>query len=98
MNLKILPSAFEDLKKSREFYASQSLDLGEYFFDSLFADIDSLLLYAGIHQQYFDYHRKLSSTFPYAIYYKVENSTEIIVYRVLDCRQNPEVIKGNLSK
>ncbi len=98
MKLKILPSAFEDLIKGREFYELQSTDLGEYFFDSLFSDIDSLLLYAGIHQEYFGYYRKLSSTFPYAIYYKIENLKEIIVYRVLDCRQNPETTKDNLSK
>ena len=98
MKIEVLPSAFSDLKKGREFYQIQSNNLGEYFFDSLFSDIDSLILHAGVHQKYFDYYRKLSNTFPYAIYYKVENRNEIIIYRVLDCRQNPEKTTKQLSK
>ncbi len=49
MQLRILPSAFKDLEHGRAFYAEHGEGLGEYFLDSLFADIDSLLLYAGIH-------------------------------------------------
>lgn len=50
MKLKSLESAIEDLHRSREFYARHGEGVGEYFLDSLFSDIDSLLLYAGIHQ------------------------------------------------
>ncbi len=49
MKLRILPSAVKDLHRSREFYARQSESLGDYFLDSLFSDIDSLELYAGVH-------------------------------------------------
>jgi hypothetical protein len=38
-----------DLSEGRLFYEKQGEGLGEYFFDSLFSDIDSLTLYAGIH-------------------------------------------------
>jgi hypothetical protein len=51
MQLRILPSAFDDLDRSRAFYAAHGEELGDYFLDSLFADIDSLALYAGIHIQ-----------------------------------------------
>lgn len=45
MNLKILPSANEDLINGYHFYEGQSQGLGSYFLDSLFSDIDSLFIY-----------------------------------------------------
>ena len=72
MRIKILSSAVDDLHAGRLFYEKQGEGLGEYFFDSLFSDIDSLLLYAGIHQKFFGYHRLLSKRFPYAVYYTLE--------------------------
>jgi plasmid stabilization system protein ParE len=89
VKVKILPRALEDLDRGRRFYARQRKSLGDYFLDALFADIDSLELYAGIHMKVFDYHRLLAGRFPYAVYYKVDGET-CIVYRVLDCRQEPE--------
>lgn len=95
MNIKILSSAHEDLKIGRNFYEQQSPELGDYFFDSIFSDIDSLILYAGIHQKYHGYFRKLSNVFPYAIYYRIKDST-VIIWRVLDCRQEPFKIINKL--
>ena len=96
MKIKILSSAYDDLRKGRIFYEVQAENLGDYFFDSLFSDIDSLMLYAGIHQEYFGYYRLLSRRFPYAIYYKIENNN-IVVWRVLDCRQEPEKTELQLT-
>jgi plasmid stabilization system protein ParE len=87
--VKILPRALEDLDRGRRFYARQRGSLGDYFLDTLFADIDSLELYAGIHMKVFDFHRLLAKRFPYALYYKVDGET-CVVFRVLDCRQEPE--------
>ena len=61
MKLKILSSAVEDLFKARLFYERQGEGLGDYFFDSLFSDIDSLTLYGGIHAKFHGYHRMLSN-------------------------------------
>jgi len=94
--IKILPSAIEDLHQGRLFYEKQQSELGEYFFNSLFSDIDSLLLYAGIHVEISRHYRLLSRRFPYAIYYKVEGEF-IIVHRVLDLRQNPRKTEDALS-
>jgi plasmid stabilization system protein ParE len=88
MRLRILPSALEDLDRARTFYARHGEELGEYFLDSLFADIDALALYAGIHYQIWGFYRMLARRFPYAIYYKVEADV-CTVWRVLDCRRNP---------
>lgn len=97
MKLRILPSAVRDLHRGREFYARQSDSLGDYFLDSLFSDIDSLELYAGVHAQFLGYHRLLARRFPFAVYYKVDGES-CIVWRVLDCRQNPAKTAGALKK
>ena len=75
MTIRILGSALEDLHAGRQFYENQVEGVGEYFFNALFADIDSLALYAGIHQKIFGYHRLLAKRFPYAIYYKMTIQT-----------------------
>ena len=66
------------------------------FLDSLFSDIDSLELYAGVHMQVFDAHRLLARRFPFAIYYKVEDDI-CLVLRMLDCRQDRERTKDALK-
>lgn len=50
MRIKILSTALKDLSES--LYEKQGEGLGEYFFDSLFSDIDSLMLYGGIHPKF----------------------------------------------
>ncbi len=96
MRIKILSSAREDLHTGRLFYEAQGEGLGEYFFDSLFSDIDSLVLYAGIHLKVFGYHRLLSKRFPYAVYYTLEDDLAV-VWRVLDLRRHPGKLRRALD-
>ena len=96
MSLRILASAFNDLADGRDFYERQGAGVGEYFLDSLFSDIDSLALYAGIHRKVFGFHRLLSKRFPYAVYYQFDGRNTI-VYRVLDLRQDPRKIRAALK-
>ena len=98
MKIRILSSAFNDLAHGRDFYEQQGEGLGSYFMDSLFSDVDSLMLYAGIHRKVFGFHRLLSKRFPHAIYYQMEMENEVVVYRVLDCRQDPQKIQTALRK
>jgi plasmid stabilization system protein ParE len=72
--------------------------VGDYFLDSLFADIDSLALYAGVHRKVFGFHRLLAKRFPYAIYYRLDPEDVAIVYRVLDCRQDPAKTRRALQR
>jgi len=97
MRIRILSSAVEDLYAGRLFYEKQGEGLGEYFFDSLFSDIDSLVLYAGIHPKVFGYHRLLSKRFPYAVYYTLE-ADFAVVWRVLDLRRHPARIRQALKR
>jgi plasmid stabilization system protein ParE len=92
MKIKVLRSAFEDIASGREFYDRQREGIGVYFFDSLFSEIDSLVLHAGIHRVQFGFHRMLARRFPYAIYHKIVEG-EAVVFRVLDCRRDPKWIR-----
>ena len=85
MKIIILPSVLDDLEDGFQFYEHQQEFLGGYFLDSLFSDIGSLRLYAGIHPKVSGNHRLLSKRLPYAVYYTEESGT-VFVKAVLDCR------------
>jgi ParE toxin of type II toxin-antitoxin system, parDE len=90
MRIEILSDAQDDLLSEARFYERQGAGLGEYFLNALYSDIDSLLIYAGIH-------RALSKRFPYAIFYLFDRDTELVqVYRVLDLRREPSWIRKRL--
>jgi plasmid stabilization system protein ParE len=96
MQIRLTRSAEEDLARGVAFYEMQQQSLGTYFLDSLYADIDSLMLYAGIHAKPVGrFHRALSKRFPFAIYYEVKDDV-ITVVAILDCRQNPGTIRTRL--
>jgi plasmid stabilization system protein ParE len=97
MKIVILPSACHDLADGFEFYENQQNGLGIYFLESLFSDVDSLILFAGIHRKIFNNHRLLSKRFPYAIYYTQESKT-IFVKAVLDCRRDPKIHRLKLRR
>lgn len=50
MRIELLDEAKDDLIQGFHFYEGREGGLGAYFLDCLFSDIDSLLVYAGIHQ------------------------------------------------
>lgn len=96
MKIKILEAASQDLMEGYWFYENQQVGLGAYFLNSLFSDIDSLTIYAGIHPIYFEkYHRLLSKRFPFIVYYLIDNNT-VLIYSVLDCRKKPSWIRKKL--
>ena len=97
MKIKILSSASQDLIDGYYFYDKQAESVGSYFLDSLYSDIDSLVITAGVHQKYFEnYYRLLSNRFPFAVYYKVENDFAN-VYAVLDTRRKPAWKRNKLQ-
>jgi plasmid stabilization system protein ParE len=97
MKIRILASASQDLVDGYWFYEKQAEGIGGYFLDTLYSDIDSLAINAGIHPLHFGkYHRLLSRRFPFAVYYRVERGT-VLVYAVLDCRRQPAWIRDRLK-
>lgn len=71
--------------------------VGDYFLDSILSDLDSLVLFAGVHPIHFQFHRMLSKRFPFAIYYEVEEDV-VSVYAILDLRRDPLWLSKRLSE
>ncbi len=70
---------------------------GDYFVESILSDLDSLVLYAGIHPIYFGFSRMLPDRFPFGIYYEVEGDVAY-VYAILDLRRDPLWIRSELTR
>ncbi len=95
--IRILEAARLDLIAGYWFYEKQAQGIGRYFLDTLYSDIESLRISAGIHVVCFDkYHRLLSKRFPWSVYYRME-SDEILIYAVIDNRRNPDLIEKRLK-
>ena len=91
----VLAEAVEDIEQARQFYDDQSLGVGDYCVDCLISDIESLILYHGIHLKRFGLHRMLSERFPFGIYYReMESRTEVVA--VLDLRRDPAWLRQEL--
>lgn len=98
MTIVVTESASDDIAEGYLFYEEQYPGLGEYFETSIFADIRSLVLYAGVHEIHFEiYYRRISSRFPYAIYYTLENDT-VLVHAVADTRRDPDRVRYRLQQ
>jgi len=95
MKVVILDYAERDLDDGWSFYEEQEPGVGDYFLDSLSADIESLAWYAGIHSKAGRYYRCLAHTFPYAIYYTLDGEMAR-VWAVMDCRRKPAWIRKQL--
>jgi len=97
VNIKILSAANQDLIDGYYFYENQTQNIGSYFLNSLYSDIDSLAITAGVHEKHFDnYYRSLSKRFPFSIYYKIEDDY-IKVYSILDNRKKPAWTRNKLK-
>lgn len=97
MNIKILDLAERDLIEGFVFYEAQEAGLGSYFLTNLYADIESLKIYAGVHERPFKaYYRLLSRRFPFAVFYKFEGNT-VFIHAVLDCRRDPAWARDRLG-
>jgi hypothetical protein len=90
-NIVILDDARNDLFDGKSFYDVQSLGVGDYFWDSLISDIESLYIHAGVHELHFNCFRMLSKRFPYAIYYQIKSDT-IQVIAILPIKRDPNWI------
>ncbi|HMB96959.1 MAG TPA: hypothetical protein VKM36_00635 [Balneolaceae bacterium] len=98
MKLEILVLARNDLIEGYRFYEKQQSGLGDYFLVNLYADVESLKIFAGIHKKvYKGFYRALSRRFPFAIYYTVEEKT-VKIRSILDCRKDLSEIKEHLKK
>lgn len=96
-NVLVLEDVAIDLEDGRYFYDKKELGVGDYFWDSLLSDIESLVIYAGIHSRKYGFQRMLAKRFPYAIYYEIKDEVAYVV-AVFPMRRNPAWIKTKLKE
>ena len=96
-HIQILSEAETDLEEGRVFYDNQEKGIGNYFWDSLISDIESLIIFAGVHSIVYGYHRMTSKRFPYSIYYDINGDTAYVI-AVLPERKNPTWTAQKLTK
>jgi hypothetical protein len=92
----ILKDVSDDLNDGKAFYDQRESGVGDYFWDSLLADIESLVIFAGIHSTEHGFYRMLAKRFPYAIYYEIVDDVAYVV-AVLPMRRNPAWIKRKIE-
>ena len=95
--IQILSEAETDLEDGRTFYEIQEQGIGDYFWDSLISDIESLVIHAGVHPKVNGFYRMTSRRFPYSIYYSVDKDSAYVI-AVLPEKRNPDWITEKLSK
>ena len=61
MNVEVRNEAHLDIAEGVVFYDRQGYGAGDYFYQRIFEDIDSLSETGGIHERHFGYHRKIAS-------------------------------------
>ena|SRR6056297_1376861 len=88
MKIRLTKGAERDLERGADFYNKIRDGLGVYFTDCLASDIDSLILYAGIHAQADGWHYTFSTRFPFVIWYGLDGDF-VDIFAVLDCRSEP---------
>ncbi len=93
----LLKEAAVDLDEGRFFYDLQEKGVGDYFFDCLISDLESLRFYSGIHRKKLGFYRMFAKRFPFAIYYEIENDI-VEVVAILDMRRNPSLIRSKLGE
>ena len=97
MNISILDPATDDLAEGFWFYESKEYGLGNYFLDTIYAEIDSLEISAGIHPIYDPpYHLMISDRFPFSVYYIVDGD-DVFIEAIIDQRRNPEWVSERLN-
>ena len=96
-NVIALKEVANDLNEGKDFYDQRQEGVGDYFWDSLVSDIESLIIYAGIHIKRYGLHRMLAKRFPYAIYYEIKDDIAYVV-AVLPMRRDPLWIKGKIKE
>ena len=61
----VIEEAVADLENGRLFYEEMQPGMGNYFWDTLLSDLESLIIYGGIYVKEMGFHRMLSKRFPY---------------------------------
>ncbi len=93
IELRILPAVFRDATEAVGWYDVQETGLGERFLSCFRATYVSIrtnpFVYRIVHR---GYRRVLLPTFPYAVYFRLEDETAFIVL-LFHTARNPETLR-----
>ncbi len=95
-DIVLLKEVIDDLKNGEDFYNEKEEGIGDYFWDNLVSDIESLIIYSGVHSKKLDLYRMPAKRFPYAIYYDIKDEVAYVL-AVLPMRRNPVWIEKELK-
>jgi hypothetical protein len=93
----IMEEAVDDLNEGRSFYDLKAPGIGDYFWDCLISDIESLILFAGIHPKKYDFYQMFAKRFPYAVYYEIVQENAYVA-AILPMRRDPAWIVKQLKR
>jgi len=93
----VLKEAVDDLNEGRSFYNFREIGVGDYFWDCLITDIESLIIYAGVHNKKFGLYRMFAKRFPYTVYYEIVKNIAYVV-AVLPMRKDPAWIVKKIKE
>jgi len=95
--LFFLPEVEEDVFSGYLWYEEKAAGLGEEFLRLFYAFSHELVRNPLLHRKVSGtFRRRLLKRFPYAIYFKIENS-KVIVFGLFHCARNPEAIEDTLD-
>lgn len=92
----ITGSALDDMAAAWRFYEATEQGAGDYFEHSMKREIASLASIHGIHRLVHGFHRMTVARFPFAVFYREEESVTLVV-AVLDTRRDPDWIRSQLN-
>ena len=70
-NILVIKEAVDDLNDGRIFYERKEAGIGNYFWDSLIADFESLIIYAGTHKKSHGLYQMPAKRFPSSLAHTV---------------------------
>jgi plasmid stabilization system protein ParE len=97
MKVLISVAAEQDLAAGKDFYSRRGWEIGEYFLESILAELSSLSVMAGIHAKRFGLHCLPCRRFPWTIYYAVHEG-QVMVLAILDDRRDPEWVRRRMHR
>lgn len=98
--IKILPSAYADMRKGKKWYSDINEDLGIDFRESVNEEIDYIKDNPEHYQtRYKEFRLSKVTRFPYAIFYIIDESRKLIVIvGVMHMSRNPEIMTNRKIK
>jgi toxin ParE1/3/4 len=95
--LRFLPEVEEDAVAAYAWYEKKSQGLGSQFLRAFYVCADEIartpLVSPIVHEEF---RRRLLRRFPYAVYFRIENS-EIVVFGLFHCARSPRTITAALN-